>query len=246
MEIGEKVYLRGHAAGIEESTWETIRHTKAFLKAPITTPQGGGFKSLNVTIRTSLGLYADACPCVAYNPFVKTKHPGMDLVVIRENEEDLYTGIEYRQSPQVTHALKILSRPGCEKIIRYAFDYAKANGRKKVTCFSKDNILKVSDGLFHKIFDEIALQYPDIVNEHWIIDIGAAKLADTPEAFDVVVMANLYGDILSDVVDIRRLRRISRLGTLAITAPCSRRFMARRRAVLGRTWPTPQDCCWPL
>lgn len=199
VEIGEKVYLRGHAAGIEESTWETIRHTKAFLKAPITTPQGGGFKSLNVTIRTSLGLYANVRPCVAYNPFVKTKHPGMDLVVIRENEEDLYTGIEYRQSPQVTHALKILSRPGCEKIIRYAFDYAKANGRKKVTCFSKDNILKLTDGLFHKIFDEIALQYPDIVNEHWIIDIGAAKLADTPEAFDVVVMANLYGDILSDV-----------------------------------------------
>lgn len=199
VEIGEKVYLRGERAGIEASTWETIRNTKAFLKAPITTPQGGGFKSLNVTVRTSLGLYANIRPCVAYAPFVATKHPVMDVVIVRENEEDLYTGIEYRQSQDTFHALKIISRPGCEKIIRYAFEYARAYHRKKVTCFSKDNILKLSDGLFHKVFDEIAAEYPDIINEHWIVDIGAAKLADTPEIFDVVVMANLYGDILSDV-----------------------------------------------
>jgi len=199
VEIGEKVYLRGEPAGIEPQTWETIRKAKAFLKAPITTPQGGGFKSLNVTVRTSLGLYANIRPCVAYAPFVKTKHPGMDVVIVRENEEDLYTGIEYRQSQDTIHALKIISRPGCEKIIRYAFEYARANGRKKVTCFSKDNILKHSDGLFHAIFDEISKEYPDIVNEHWIIDIGAAKMADTPTEFDVIVMANLYGDILSDI-----------------------------------------------
>lgn len=199
VEIGEKVYLRGEPAGIEPKTWDTIRNAKAFLKAPITTPQGGGFKSLNVTVRTSLGLYANIRPCVAYAPFVKTKHPGMDVVIVRENEEDLYTGIEYRQSQDTIHALKIISRPGCEKIIRYAFEYARANGRKKVTCFSKDNILKYSDGLFHLVFDEIAKEYPDIVNEHWIIDIGAAKMADTPTEFDVIVMANLYGDILSDI-----------------------------------------------
>lgn len=199
VEIGEKVYLRGERAGIEASTWETIRNTRAFLKAPITTPQGGGFKSLNVTIRTTLGLYANVRPCVAYAPFVDTKHPGMDVVVVRENEEDLYTGIEYRQSQDTVHALKIISRPGCEKIVRYAFEYARANKRKKVTCFTKDNILKLSDGLFHKIFEEIAKEYSDIENEHWIIDIGAAKLADTPTAFDVIVMPNLYGDILSDV-----------------------------------------------
>ena len=132
-------------------------------------------------------------------PFVATKHPNMDVVIVRENEEDLYCGIEYRQSDEVYQALKIISRPGCEKIIRYAFEYARANGRKKVTCFTKDNILKLSDGLFHKIFDEIAPEYPEIQNEHWIVDIGAAKLADTPEAFDVIVMPNLYGDILSDV-----------------------------------------------
>lgn len=199
VEIGEKVYLRGHSTGIEDSTWDLIRNTKGFLKAPITTPQGGGFKSLNVTIRTTLGLFANIRPCVAYYPFVETKHPGMDVVIIRENEEDLYTGIEYRQTPNTFHALKIISKQGCEKIVRYAFEYARANGRKKVTCFTKDNILKLSDGEFHKVFDEIAPEYPDIVNEHWIVDIGAAKLADTPNAFDVVVMANLYGDILSDV-----------------------------------------------
>lgn len=199
VEIGEKVYLLGMPAGIAPDTWDTIRNTKAFLKAPITTPQGGGFKSLNVTIRTTLGLYANIRPCVSYSPFVDTKHPNMDVVIVRENEEDLYTGIEYRQSAETYHALKIITRPGCEKIIRYAFEYAKANGRKKVTCFTKDNILKLTDGLFHKVFDEIAAEYPNIINEHWIIDIGAAKLADTPTEFDVIVMPNLYGDILSDV-----------------------------------------------
>jgi len=199
VEVGEKVYLRGESSGIEASTWETIRQTKAFLKAPMNTPQGGGFKSLNVTIRTSMGLYANVRPCISYYPFVQTKHPKMDLVIIRENEEDLYTGIEYRQTPDTFHALKVITRPGCEKIIHYAFQYARANGRKKVTCFTKDNILKLSDGLFHKIFDEIAPLYPEIETEHWIVDIGAAKIADTPENFDVVVLANLYGDILSDV-----------------------------------------------
>lgn len=199
VEIGEKVYLKGVSTGIEPQTWETIRKSKAFLKAPITTPQGGGFKSLNVTIRTTLGLYANVRPCVAYAPFIDTKHPKMDLIIVRENEEDLYTGIEYRQTANSYHALKIISRPGCEKIIRYAFEYARSNSRKKVTCFTKDNILKLTDGTFHKIYDEIASEYPDIEKEHWIIDIGAAKLADTPEMFDVIVMPNLYGDILSDV-----------------------------------------------
>lgn len=199
VEIGEKVYLKGHPAGIEPSTWETIRKTKAFLKAPITTPQGGGFKSLNVTIRAVMGFYANIRPCVSYAPFVETKHPKMDIIIVRENEEDLYTGIEYRQTPDSYHALKMTSRPGSEKIIRYAFEYARNNKRKKVTCFTKDNILKLTDGLFHKIFDEIATEYPEIQNEHWIIDIGSAKMADTPEVFDVIVMQNLYGDILSDI-----------------------------------------------
>lgn len=199
IEIGEKVYERGHTAGIEPAAWESLRRTKVFLKAPITTPQGGGFKSLNVTIRKTLGLYANVRPCVSYHPFVKTKHPVMDVVIIRENEEDLYAGIEHQQTNDVVQCLKLISRPGCEKITRYAFEYARRNHRKKVTCFTKDNIMKLTDGLFHKVFEEVASEYPELENEHWIVDIGAAKLADTPEAFDVIVMPNLYGDILSDV-----------------------------------------------
>ena len=199
IEIGEKVYERGNTAGIDPESWESLRRTKVFLKAPITTPQGGGFKSLNVTVRKTLGLYANVRPTVAYDPFVATKHPGMDVVIVRENEEDLYAGIEYQQTDDVVHALKIHSIPASERICRYAFEYAKANGRKKVTAFTKDNILKLTDGMFHKVFDEVAAEYPEIENEHWIIDIGAAKLADTPEAFDVIVLENLYGDILSDV-----------------------------------------------
>jgi isocitrate dehydrogenase len=199
VEIGEKLYLKGFATGIDPAMWDMIRNTKAFLKAPITTPQGGGFKSLNVTIRTTFGLYANVRPCVSYFPFVDTKHPEMDVVIVRENEEDLYAGIEYKQTPDVCSSIKIISRPGSEKIVRYAFEYARQQGRKKVTCFAKDNIMKFSDGLFHKVFDEIAQEYPEILNEFWIVDIGAAKLADSPEVFDVVVMPNLYGDILSDV-----------------------------------------------
>lgn len=199
IEIGEKVYLNGNSAGIAPSAWESLRRTKVFLKAPITTPQGGGFKSLNVTTRKMLGLFANVRPCIAYAPFVSTKHPNMDVVIVRENEEDLYAGIEHQQTPEVVQCLKLISRPGTEKIVRYAFEYARAYGRKKVTCFTKDNIMKQTDGLFHKVFNEVAAEYPDLENEHWIVDIGAAKLADTPEVFDVIVMPNLYGDILSDV-----------------------------------------------
>ncbi|HCQ70592.1 MAG TPA: NADP-dependent isocitrate dehydrogenase [Rhodospirillaceae bacterium] len=199
IEIGKAVYERGVKNGIEESSWESLQRTKVFLKAPITTPQGGGFKSLNVTIRKSLGLFANVRPCVAYAPYVETDHSDMDLVIIRENEEDLYGGIEYRQSQDVMASLKLISRPGTERIVRYAFEYARANGRKKVTCMTKDNIMKLSDGLFHKVFDEIGQEYPDIEQDHMIIDIGTAKVAAHPGMFDVVVLPNLYGDIVSDV-----------------------------------------------
>lgn len=199
IEVGEKVYLAGNTAGIAKESWDVIRRNKIFLKAPITTPQGGGYKSLNVTTRKFLGLYSNVRPCMSLHPFVATKHPIMDVVIVRENEEDLYAGIEHQQTDEVVQCLKLISRPGCEKIVRYAFEYAKHYGRKKVTCFTKDNIMKQTDGLFHQVFDEIAKEYPEIENEHWIIDIGAAKMADTPEAFDVIVMPNLYGDVLSDV-----------------------------------------------
>ncbi|MHB8290654.1 MAG: NADP-dependent isocitrate dehydrogenase [Acidimicrobiales bacterium] len=197
--IGEAVYAQGITAGIEPEAWESLRRTKVFLKAPITTPQGGGFKSLNVTVRKAFGLFANIRPCPSYAPFVATKHPGMDVVIVRENEEDLYGGIEHRQTEDVTQCLKLITRPGSERLIRYGFEYARRYNRSKVTCFTKDNIMKMTDGLFHRVFDEVASEYPDIESEHWIVDIGAAKLADTPEAFDVVVLPNLYGDILSDV-----------------------------------------------
>lgn len=199
IEIGEKIYLEGHTSGISDESWEIIRRNKIFLKAPITTPQGGGYKSLNVSTRKFLGLYANVRPCASFYPFIQTKHPVMDIVIVRENEEDLYAGIEHQQTDEVVQCLKLISRPGCEKIIRYAFEYAKQQNRKKVTCFTKDNIMKQTDGLFHQVFNEIAAEYPEIENEHWIIDIGAAKMADTPELFDVVVMPNLYGDVLSDI-----------------------------------------------
>jgi isocitrate dehydrogenase len=199
IEVGEKVYNRGVDTGMEPQAWDSLRRTRVFLKAPITTPQGGGYKSLNVTTRKALGLYANVRPSVAYHPFVKTLHPTMDVVIIRENEEDLYAGIEHRQTNEVYQCLKLITRPGSEKIVRYAFEYARAHHRTKVSCFVKDNIMKLTDGLFHKVFDEIAAEYPDLEHETWIVDIGAAKLADTPELFDVIVMPNLYGDVLSDV-----------------------------------------------
>ncbi|NBX11871.1 MAG: NADP-dependent isocitrate dehydrogenase, partial [Chitinophagaceae bacterium] len=156
IEVGEKVYLSGNTSGISPEAWETIRRNKIFLKAPITTPQGGGYKSLNVSTRKFLGLYANVRPCRSLHPYVSTKHPVMDIMIIRENEEDLYAGIEHQQTDEVVQCLKLISRPGCEKIIRYAFEYARQQKRKKVTCFSKDNIMKQTDGLFHQVFDEVA------------------------------------------------------------------------------------------
>ena len=199
IEVGERLYRSGHSSGIAPESWATIRRNGAFLKAPITTPSGGGYKSLNVTIRKSLNLFANVRPTLAYAPFVPCAHPTMNLVIVRENEEDLYAGIEHQQTPEVTQVLKLVSRPGCERIVRYAFEYARAYGRRKVTCMTKDNIMKLSDGLFHKVFDQVAAEYPDIENDHYIIDIGAARLATDPERFDVIVTLNLYGDILSDI-----------------------------------------------
>jgi isocitrate dehydrogenase len=199
IEVGEKVYLGGVTSGIARESWESIRRTKVLYKAPITTPQGGGYKSLNVTMRKALGLFANVRPCVSYHPFVRTRHPKMDCVIVRENEEDLYAGVEHRQTQDVYQTLKLVSRPGTERIVRYAFEHARATGRKKVTALTKDNIMKLTDGLFHRVFDEVAKEYPELRTEHLIIDIGTARMADSPEIFDVVVTPNLYGDILSDV-----------------------------------------------
>ncbi len=199
IEVGKAYYEKGVSTGIPPAAWDTLRRTKVLLKAPITTPQGGGYKSLNVTLRKSLGLYANVRPNRSYHPFVPSMQPGMDLVVVRENEEDLYCGIEYRLTPDCYNGIKVITRTGSERIMRYAFEHARRNNRKKVTCMSKDNIMKMCDGTFHKVFDEIGEEYPEIEKEHYIIDIGAARVASRPEHFDVIVTQNLYGDIISDI-----------------------------------------------
>ncbi len=214
VEIGEPVYKKGTLTGIEDKTWESLYKNKIFLKAPITTPQGGGFKSLNVAVRKTLGLFANVRHCTSYFPYVPTKHKNLDLVIVRENEEDLYTGIEHRQTEQVYQCLKLVSKNNCERISHFAFEYALNQNRKKVTCFTKDNIMKMTDGLLHKTFLDQSKNYPSITAEHWIIDIGSAKLADTPENFDVIVTSNLYGDILSDVA-----AQLS--GSVAMGASCN-------------------------
>ena len=199
IEVGEKVYLTGNSSGISPGTWDVLRRNPVFLKGPITTPQGSGYKSLNVTIRKTLGLFANVRPCRSFHPFVRTMHPDMDVVVVRENEEDLYAGIEHRQTTDVYQCLKVLSLPGTEKIIRYAFEYAHRNGRKKLTCLVKDNIMKITDGMFADMFRRVGKEYPGIQQEVQIIDIGTARVATRPHLYDVIVTLNLYGDIISDV-----------------------------------------------
>ncbi len=199
IEVGEKVYARTGSVGIEPSSWESLHRTKVLLKGPIFTPMGGGYKSVNVTIRKGMSLYANVRPCQSFAPYIDGLHDKMDMVIVRENEEDLYAGIEHRLTQEVTQALKLISRPGSERIVRYAFEYARQNGRKKVTCMVKDNIMKIADGLFYQVFQEIGELYPDIQKDRMIIDIGAARIASRPQDFDVIVTENLYGDIVSDI-----------------------------------------------
>lgn len=199
IEIGEQQYLKGMSSGIGDDAWDIVKRNKVFLKAPITTPQGSGYKSLNVTFRKALGLFANVRPSISYYPFVDSKHQKMDLVVIRENEEDLYAGVEYKFNSAYAVSYKIITEKGSERIIRYAFEYAKNNNRKKVTALVKDNIMKISDGLFHQVFKRVAAQYPEIESNVMIVDIGSARIAARPQDFDVIVTLNLYGDIISDI-----------------------------------------------
>ena len=199
IELGEAAYEKGEPSGVPPSAWDLIRRHRVLLKGPMTTPLGRGYKSVNVTLRKSLGLFANVRQCKSYSPFVASSHPGMNLVIIRENEEDLYAGIEHRQTEEVVQSLKLVTRPGSESVIRYAFEYARAYGRRRLTCMTKDNILKMSDGLFHRVFEEVAREYPDIEASHELVDIGAARVAAQPERYDVIVTLNLYGDILSDI-----------------------------------------------
>ena len=193
VEIGYKAYKKGWKVGISDSAWNTIIRNKILLKAPISTPRGEGFNSLNVTLRKALGLYANIRPCMTYF------NNKVDIVIIRENEEDIYSGIEYRHTANTFNGMKIISYDSSLRICKYAFEYAKINNRKKVTCFTKDNIMKMTDGTFHKAFKKISEDYPDIKSESYILDIGVARLATRPEDFDVIVTTNLYGDIISDI-----------------------------------------------
>ncbi|AHC39596.1 isocitrate dehydrogenase [Ehrlichia muris] len=200
IEVGHNLYKKEWSSGIAPSSWDSIYRTKILLKSPTMTPQGQGHKSLNVTLRKKLGLYANVRPCISYHPLVKTKYPNLNVVIIRENEEDTYTGIEHRLTSDTYQCSKIITRSGSERICNYAFHYATVNNRKRVTCLIKDNIMKMTDGIFHKSFSKIAKNYPDIDSDHYIVDIGMAKVATNPEHFDVIVTTNLYGDIVSDIV----------------------------------------------
>lgn len=195
--VGNQEYLENGAL-IPDAAFQSFERTKVLLKSPITTPIGKGFRSLNVTLREKYDLYANIRPAKS-NPAVKTPFTDVDIVVFRENTEDLYVGKEERIDADTVYATKIITRKASERIIRDAFEYAKAHGRKTVTCVHKANILKMSDGMFLDIFHEISGQYPQITANDKIVDNVCMQLVMNPGQFDVMVMPNLYGDIVSDL-----------------------------------------------
>lgn len=195
--VGAAEYEKNGAL-IPDAAFASFEKTKILLKSPITTPVGKGFRSLNVTLRNKYDLYANIRPAKS-NPAVKTPFPNVDIVTFRENTEDLYIGVEYKMNDDTVQAIKLITRKASERIIRAAFEYAAANGRKKVTCVHKANILKMSDGMFLQIFKEIAGDYPQIASDDKIVDNTCMQLVMYPQNFDVLVMPNLYGDIVSDL-----------------------------------------------
>ncbi|MCS6866504.1 MAG: NADP-dependent isocitrate dehydrogenase [Gemmataceae bacterium] len=197
---GESVFKQGIPSGVPPETIESIRKTRCVLKGPLGTPVGYGEKSANVTLRKLFETFANIRP-VRELPGVPTPYSGrgIDLVVIRENVEDLYAGIEHLQTPGVAQCLKLISRKGCEKIVRLAFEFARSEGRKSVACATKSNIMKLTEGMLKRTFEEIAKEYPDIQAWHVIVDNCAHQLVKKPEQFDVIVTTNMNGDILSDL-----------------------------------------------
>ncbi len=199
-EAGASVFKRGLPSGVPPETIESILKTKVALKGPLETPVGFGEKSANVTLRKLFETYANIRP-VRTLPGVPTPfaEKNIDLVVVRENVEDLYAGIEHMQTPGVAQCLKLISRKGCEKIVRLAFEFARAEGRKKVHCATKSNIMKLTEGTLKRTFEAVAPEYPEIEAQHIIVDNCAHQLVRFPEWFDVIVMTNMNGDILSDL-----------------------------------------------
>ena len=199
-EAGARAFQKGIVTGIPKETIQSIERTKVVLKGPLETPIGYGNRSANVTLRTLFETYGNIRP-VRELPGVQTAFTGraLDIVIVRENIEDLYTGIEYMQTPGVAESLKLISREGSEKIVKLAFSYAIAEGRKAVHCATKANILKLTEGLLQHTFEEIAPRFPSITSKHILIDNAAHQLAMRPEQFDVIVTTNMNGDILSDL-----------------------------------------------
>jgi isocitrate dehydrogenase len=197
---GAAVFRAGDASGVPRETRESIEHTRVALKGPLETPVGFGEKSANVTLRKLFETYANVRPAREL-PGVPTRYAGegIDLIIVRENIEDLYAGIEYLETPDVAQGLKLITRKGSEKIIRYAFELARREGRTKVTAATKANIMKLTEGLFKRVFEELATEYPGIAAEHLIIDNVAHQLVKEPAQFDIVVTTNLNGDIISDL-----------------------------------------------
>jgi isocitrate dehydrogenase len=185
---------------VPQATADSIAATKVVLKGPLETPVGFGAKSANVTLRKMFEMYSNIRP-VRELPNVKTRYSGegVDMLIVRENVEDLYAGIEHMQTPGVAQCLKIMSRKGCEKIVRFAFEAARAEGRTKVHCATKANIMKFTEGLMKQTFEEIAVEYPEIEALHIIVDNCAHQLVINPAQFDVIVTSNMNGDILSDL-----------------------------------------------
>ncbi len=199
-EAGAEVFKRGDTSGVPRETRDSIERSRVVLKGPLETPVGFGEKSANVTLRKLFETYANVRPAREL-PGVPTRYAGegVDMIIVRENIEDLYAGIEHMQTQDVAQCLKIITRKGSEKIIRYAFELARREGRAKVTCATKANIMKLTEGLFKRTFEELAAEYPEIAPEHLIIDNVAHQMAKNPAQFDVVVTTNLNGDIVSDL-----------------------------------------------
>lgn len=199
-EAGAKVFKQGLETGVPQETIDSLKRTKVALKGPLETPVGYGEKSANVTLRALFETYANIRP-VRHIPGIHSpfSERNIDFVLVRENIEDLYTGIEYLQTPSVAEGLKLITRKGSEKIIRFAFELARSEGRHKVHCATKANILKLTEGMFKRTFEEVFKDYPDIESHHIIVDNCAHQMVMHPESFDVIVTTNLQGDILSDL-----------------------------------------------
>jgi len=190
--------MEKHGSPLPERVLESIRETKVALKGPVTTPVGSGFRSVNVSLRKELDLYANLRPATSV-PGVRSRYEGVDLVVVRENTEDLYAGVEHMVGLDAAESIKIITRRGSERISRFAFDYARRENRAKVTAVHKANILKLSDGLFLEVARGVSEEYPDIEFEERIVDNMCMQLVQKPELYDVLLCPNLYGDILSDL-----------------------------------------------